>query len=306
MSLALLFSGQGQQHPAMLPWLESAPAAAPLLAGVVEQFGAGWRQRLAEPDWAQRNAIAQPLLTRLALAAWQALAPLLPAPAAVAGYSLGELAAFSAAGVLPAHDALQLAGERAACMDAAVAGLAGGLLAVQGLDRGAWPAVCAEHGLAVAIIWAADRVVLGGPIDALARAESALTAQGRRCTRLAVQIASHTPWLAAAAAGFEQRLATQAFERPDCALVCNLSGASVREPERLRQALARQIAMPVLWDACMDAVAERRVRCVLEIGAGSALAAGWRERQPDVPARSADEFRSAEAVARWVEQALRA
>ena len=55
----------------------------------------------------------------------------------------------------------------------------------------------------------------------------------------------------------------------------------------------------------MDAIAERRVRCVLEVGAGHALTKLWRERYPDIPVRSADEFRSAQAIIRWVNTALR-
>jgi [acyl-carrier-protein] S-malonyltransferase len=39
---------------------------------------------------------------------------------------------------------------------------------------------------------------------------------------------------------------------------------------------------------------------VLEVGPGAALASMWNRRFPDVPARSADEFRSADAVVDWV------
>lgn len=50
----------------------------------------------------------------------------------------------------------------------------------------------------------------------------------------------------------------------------------------------------------MDALHERQVRCVLEVGPGSALARLWNERFPETPARSVDEFRAASAVADWV------
>ena len=305
MSLALLFPGQGAQHPAMLGWLDACPEAAATLQHLAAQVGADWRARLADADWAQRNAVAQPLLTGLGIAAWQCLAAKLPAPAVVAGYSVGELAAFCVAGVFEAELALALACDRAAAMDRSVAGQDTGLLAVQWPDSARLAAACQRHGLALAIRIAADRVVLGGRADALAAAEPALLAVGARCTRLAVRIASHTPFVQAAAAEFEARLAALVFTPPRPALVCNFSGAAERQPARLKRALAQQIGATVQWDSCLDAIAERRVRCVLEVGPGHALAALWNDRHPDIPARSVDEFRSAEAVAHWVDAALR-
>ena len=305
MSLALLFAGQGTQHAAMLPWLEACPAAAPVLTLIKAQLGSDWRSRLAEPEWAQSNAVAQPLLTGLSLAAWQALAPSLPVPAVVAGYSVGELAAYCVAGVFSVADAMTLAVDRAAAMDRSAAGLDTGLLSVQGLDAQALQAACTRHGLSMAIRLAADRAVLGGLSVALVAAEQELSADGARCTRLPVRVASHTPWMSAAAAEFEERLSAVALSSPRSTLVCNAIGAAEREPGRLKQLLARQMAVPVRWDSCMDAIAERRVRCVLEVGAGHALATLWRDRHPDIPVRSLDEFRSAQAIVRWVNTALR-
>ena len=305
MSLALLFAGQGTQHAAMLPWLEACSAAAPVLTLVEAQFGADWRSRLADPEWAQSNAVAQPLLTGLSLAAWQGLAPSLPAPAVVAGYSVGELASYCVAGVFSVHDALALAVDRAAAMDRSAAGRDTGLLSVQGPDAKALAAACARYGLSMAIRLAADRAVLGGLSEALVAAEQGLSADGARCTRLPVRVASHTPLMSAAAVEFEARLSAVALSSPRSTLVCNAIGAAEREPGRLKQLLARQIARPVLWDNCMDAIAERRVRCVLEVGAGQALTNLWRNRHPDIPVRSVEEFRSAQAIVRWVNTASR-
>ncbi len=304
MSLALLFPGQGTQHAGMLPWLDAQAAAQTTLAQLAADVGADWRQRLAEPAWANSNAVAQILLTATSVAAWQCLAPLLPTPAVVAGYSVGELPAFCAAGVYSAATALQLARIRAASMSASVAGLSTGLLAVQGLSAAGIAAVCRDHGLAVAIELAADRVVLGGPDTALQAAQTALNAAGAHTTRLAVGLASHTPWMAAAAQRFAAHLRGVGFTAPRCALVCNLGGSALRLPADLQQALAAQIDHTVRWSACLDTVAERGVRCVLEVGPGTTLSRLWAERGSAVPARSIDEFRSPAAVARWVLSAL--
>jgi [acyl-carrier-protein] S-malonyltransferase len=288
----------------MLPWLDGQAAAQTTLAALAADIGPDWRQRLADPAWAGDNAIAQSLLTASSVAAWQCLAALLPAPAVAAGYSVGELPAFCAAGVYSPATALQLARLRAAAMSASVAGRATGLLAVQGLRASAVTAACREHGLALAIQMATDRVVLGGTDAALHAAELALGAAGAHCSRLAVGLASHTPWMAAAARDFAGHLRSVAFAAPRCTLVCNLGGSALRQPADLQHALAGQIDHPVRWQACLDAVAERGVRCVLEVGPGTTLSRLWAERGSPVPARSIDEFRSPEAVARWVHTTL--
>jgi [acyl-carrier-protein] S-malonyltransferase len=304
MSLALLFPGQGTQHAAMLPWLDDQDLAQATLAQGAADIGTDWRQHLADPAWATDNAHAQSLLTATSLAAWQCLAPLLPRPAVIAGYSVGELPAFCAAGVYSAATALQLARVRAQAMSASVAGLVTGLLAVQGLNATAVAAACRQHGLALAIQMATDRVVLGGPDAALQAAEAALGSTGAHCTRLAVGLASHTPWMAAAARHFAAHLQTVAFDPPHATLVCNLDGRALRRPADLQHALAAQLDHTVRWADCLNVVAERGVRCVLECGPGTTLSRLWAEGGSGVPARSIDEFRSPQAVARWVQSAL--
>ncbi len=300
MSLALLFPGQGTQHPEMLRWLDDEPAAAEAIAMLDRRIGDDWRERLADAEWASGNEVAQCLLAGLGVAAWQCLAADLPPPAVIAGYSVGELPAFCAAGVFDAQTALDLAGDRARAMQTSVQGLATGMIAAQGLAPAALDEIAARHGLALAIRLAADRRVFGGLADALAAAQSDLEAAGARCTRLAIHVASHTPWMAAAAATFAERLANVPFAAPRPMLVCNFSGTALRRPQELKQALAAQIAHTVPWDRCLDAVAERRPRCVLEMGPGSTLSRLWNEREPQVPARSIDDFRSANGVVRWV------
>ncbi len=300
MSLALLFPGQGGQHAGMLPWLDDAPQAQPALAAMAHHLGPDWRSRLQDADWLHTNAVAQPLLTALGVAAWQALAARLPPPAAVAGYSVGELAAFAVAGVIAAADAIDLAAARAAAMDACAGGSDTGLMCVQGLQ--ALALAGAEPMLSLAIRISAERVIVGGDTAALDEAGTRWTALGLRCARLPVRVASHTPRMAPAAAEVARRLAALRLNAPRATVVCNHTGAGHRQPATLAAALAGQIASTVLWDDCMDTLAERGVRCVLEVGPGTALAAMWRERHPGIPARALEEFKSPDGVAGWVQQ----
>lgn len=300
MSLALLFSGQGTLHPSMLPWIDDHPAAQPVLQAMAAHVGADWRARLADPAWRRTNAIAQPLVVGTALAAWAVLqAQGLPAPAAVAGYSVGELAALAAAGVLPPSQAVDLAARRAQCMDAAVAGVDTGLLAVGGLLPAALAALAAAHGLEVAIRLADDQLVLGGAQPALDAALAAGLAAGARCRRLDVALASHTSWMAGAVAPFSAIVQGLTLRPPACPVALDALGSATRALPVLREALSRQLAVTVQWADCQAAVAERRPCAVLELGAGDALARAWNQRGSGIPARALDDFGSAAGVRVW-------
>jgi [acyl-carrier-protein] S-malonyltransferase len=258
-----------------------------------------WRSAAADDAWTERNAHAQTLLTGLALSAWHQLAGDLPEPAAVAGYSVGELAAFSAAGLYDAEAALELSMGRAAAMDRCAANTRGGLLAVTVPSCSIVDDVCRRTGLAVAIRNGRGAFVLGGPESPLRLGEEMLGAQGARCTRLRVSVASHTPWMGEAAEDFRRILSGHHFDRPRTALFSNADDR-LRDAEQAKRALAAQIASTVRWDVCMENLHARHVSCVLEVGPGSALARMWNERYPDIPARSCDEFRSAAGVVKWV------
>jgi [acyl-carrier-protein] S-malonyltransferase len=296
MSFALLFSGQGMQHPAMLPWL----ADDELVRDTCARLGVDdWRHALEEPAWAQRNDTAQTLLTGLALAAWNQLAPGVAAPAAVAGYSVGELAAFSAAGVIDAETAAALAPVRAQAMDRCAACAPGGLLAVSGLAEPRLEQLRVDTGVAIAIRNGLESVILGGPHAALDRAERMASLEGAQCTRLRINVASHTPWMREAAESFSRTLADVPFQSPQCVLFSNV-GDRIRDAPSARVALATQIDRTVRWDDCMENVAARQVACVLEVGPGQALARMWNQRFPTIPARACDDFRSAAAIVAWL------
>lgn len=301
MSYAVLFTGQASQHTGMLPWLENDPQSAPVLQAMARHTGAHWRHRLQDPTERSNNAFAQCLITGTSLAAWQALrACLARGPDIVAGYSVGELAAFSAAGIFDAQTALVLAEQRAQWMDLAAAqGPAGGLLSVSGLAQAQVLAGCPALQCAISIDH--DQAIYGADNLALEQAERLLAARGALCKRLEISVASHTARMQPAAIALADVLATQTWLAPHCTVVTNASGTSSRHLERLRTALAQQIATTVQWAACMDAVEERGVRCVIEIGAGHALAKLWNRRQAGSPARSLEDFKDAQGAAAWIE-----
>jgi [acyl-carrier-protein] S-malonyltransferase len=299
MSYAVLFSGQGTQAPGMLPWLEGVPASQAVLAAMEATLGSNWRAALQDTEQRSSNAFAQPLITGTALAAWAALAPLLDAPpTAIAGYSVGELAACACAGVFTAQTAIALAEQRAAWMDAAVGSLETGLLSVSGLPQA--QVLQMQPALDCAIEIGPQHAIYAGEASTLTLIEQVLLPLGAVCKRLDVRVASHSHWMRSAATGFAGTMNAVTLSRPHATLVLNATGAGTREPQTVRRALSAQIATTVQWAACMDTVAEHGVACAIEIGAGNTLTRMWRQRHPEVPVRSIDEFRDAMGASQWL------
>ncbi len=299
MRLAILFSGQGGQRPEH--WQQLAREAdGELRAALVERLPS-----LADPafvpdaDFLAANAVAQPLIVAQQLALWSALRERLPRPICAAGYSLGELSACAAAGVMTPAAAVALAGERAHLMDEVATG---GMLAVLGLDEALVAGIAAAHGLAIAIRNAPRHVVLAGPAAGMAPVAAALSEAGAsRLVPLAVRTPSHTPLLASAAEGFRQRLAGLPEKRLAFPVLSAIDATSARTVSVAVDALARQICTPLDWAACLEAVVELQPDAVLEIGPGSALAKLFAELAPAIPVRASDDFRSIDGIVRWLD-----
>lgn len=301
MNYAVLFSGQTSQHPDMLPWLEAEPASSHSLALMSARLGLDWRQQLKDLTTRTNNAFAQVLITGTALAAWAAVQQRLPEPpVVVAGYSVGELAAFVCAGVLTSANAIELAALRARLMDNAVARSATGLLAVTGMSKSEVQNNCANLGLECAICVSPDQHIFAGVDASLLQALQQLSELGARCTRLDVRVASHSSWMTPAVEAFAMAIHSMPFAAPVCPVALNAQGTLCRQVSQLRAGLSQQLNNTVQWASIMDAIAERQVACVLEVGGGAALANMWNEQHPEIPARALDEFRHPQRAVDWL------
>jgi [acyl-carrier-protein] S-malonyltransferase len=256
-----------------------------------------------EPSTLFENQTAQPAIVAATLATWEALRPRLPAPALVAGYSIGELAAHGVAGTLTAQDAVALAGQRAAIMDgAAAAGPHGALAAVSALPLARVRACAQAAGWHIAIVNGEDACVAGGAEPDYAAFAAACEAAGARVQRLPVALASHTPLLAAAVRPFADALGAAAFHGWQCPVLAGISGVRIASKDAAVGHLSRQLAETIEWSACMDAAVESGISVALELGPGAALARMFAARHPQVACRSVAEFRTLDGVAAWVER----
>lgn len=305
MTLAILCSGQGAQHAGMFDLLEGAATAQPLLAAASVQMGCDilpW-VRTATPAQLQSNATAQLLCCTQALAMGEVLSLPGERDCVLAGYSVGELASWGCAGLLPPADVLRLAGLRARAMDAA-AGTDTGLTSVRGLQRAPLTSLCLEHACEIAIVLADDQYIVGGPLAGLRTLGAmALRSGAQRVTAVPVGVASHTSRLAAATAAFLDDLRATAVKSKlprGIRLLSGIDGDNVSDVDAGVVKLAQQISHTLDWQACLTACAEVGVSQVLELGPGRALAGMAREAIPGARCRSVDDFRTLEGIGAWL------
>ena len=304
--LAILCPGQGAQHPAMFDMARTDPQASRLLEQCFDDpaLAALLRASLDGPE-RFANRVAQPSIVAATLAMWAALGPSLPQPALVAGYSIGELAAWGVAGALDPFETVKLAFERAQLMDACMAsGPPQGMVALSAMPDGSVEALLRRVGFHAAIVTGDDTLVAGGPAAAREALCEAAVALGGRATVLPVEVASHTPLMQGAVAPFAALLQAQRWSAPAFPVLSGISAEPLQDAGRAIDHLARQLAEPIHWKECMDALVEAGVTVALELGPGAALSRMLQARHPHIACRSVTEFRSLDGICSWLGRQL--
>lgn len=289
----------------MFDLVRSDPAAAGLLQQWLQQVVVGLplEQVLADDALLFSNRLAQPLIVAATVAAWSALQPLLPAPALVAGYSIGELSAYHVAGAISAPQAIRLAASRAALMDACLRAAAPQVLcAISGMAVRRLNPLLEPRNLYLAIETDADSCIVGGLARDMDLAATEIESLGGKIRRLPVTVASHTPLMDGAVEPFLQQLRQQFSADPQVPVLAGLSGQAVLKKEQAISVLSRQLAQTIRWSDCMDACVEQGVTAALELGPGAALSRMLQARHPQIACRSISEFRSLRGVASWLQR----
>jgi [acyl-carrier-protein] S-malonyltransferase len=291
----------------MFDLLADATAAAPVFeAAKFVLNGKDPRQlvREASNKDLHTDKVGQILCCTQAMAAWAVLSTRVPRPLLVAGYSVGELAAWGVAGLIDYANVFNLALQRATAMDTATTEPSG-LVAIHGLQRDTIDQICKSHGTYVAIVNAEDRMLVGGTRKALDTVIQDATAAGaERVTIVPVVVPSHTPLLAKASEQFRGVLAKAhlpAEMPPGVRLLSGIDGDTVFNVQSGADKLARQIEQTVEWAACMRSCKAARVNKVVELGPGNALAHMMHDFMPDGDVHSLSEFHSLSGFEHWME-----
>ena len=305
MSLALLFSPQGSQAVGMGRDLAEV---SPVARAVFDEADAtlGWSVSTlcweGPEERLNDTRQTQPALLATSVAALRALRERgIPGPSVVAGHSVGEYAALVAAGVLELSAALRLVARRGALM--AEANADGAMSAVLGLERPTVEELVASAGRPTELVVANDnapgQVVISGRRPAVEAAEEALLAAGaRRCLRLPVSGAFHSPLMAPVAEALAEAFEAETWHDASIPVVSNVTAEPLRDANRIRSLLAEQVRSPVEWVRSVERMVADGVDTMIECGSGAALVGMVKRIAPAVRTASASDDASLTAASR--------
>ena len=290
MKIAFVFPGQGSQAVGMLDAWSGVAAVTDSVARASAALGQDLAALIAQGPVEQLNLTTntQPAMLTAGVAFYNAwLAAGGRKPDVVAGHSLGEYAALTAAGSLALEDAVRLVRVRADAMQAAVPVGTGAMAAILGLDDDAVRAACASaaQGEVVEAVNfnAPAQVVIAGHKAAVERAcELAKAAGAKRALLLPVSAPFHSSLLKPAADVLATALAAVNVSAPQIPGINNVDVASPVEPGAIRDALVRQAWHPVRWVETLRAMKAQGVTHVIECGPGKVLAGLTKRIDPEL------------------------
>lgn len=174
-------------------------------------------------------------------------------PAMVAGHSLGEFSALTAAGALTFEDGLRLVYKRALAMQKACEMEPSTMAAIIGLDDKTVKEFCDKVNAEGDIVVAANyncpgQIVISGSIEGVDKACTLLKDAGaKRALPLNVNGAFHSPMMQPAKDELEIAIKETAFNTPCCPIYQNVDAMPHTDPEEIKANLISQLTAPVRW-----------------------------------------------------------
>ncbi|HOD46188.1 MAG TPA: ACP S-malonyltransferase [Opitutaceae bacterium] len=296
MALALLFSGQGAQKVGMGKSLyDQSPAARAVFDEADRVLGWSLTKLCFEgPDTElTQTKVCQPALFVHGMAVLAALkeAGKLPEVKYALGLSLGEITAYTAAGVFDFGTGLRVVAERGRLMQVACEQSKGGMAAIVGEERAKVAELCKEFDIEAANFNAPGQIIVSGDKTKVDAAVAAAKERGwKKVMPLNVAGAYHSRLMEPARAAFAEFLKTVPFAAPKYTVFTNTTGQAISQPDDLRAALVKQVVSSVLWEDCMRSASAAGATEYWELGVGGVLAGLVRRIDKSWPAKSYSEF----------------
>lgn len=280
MKLAFVFPGQGSQTVGMLDSFSENEVVQKALKTANEALGEDLAEMIHTGPAESLNMTVntQPAMLTASVALYQAwLALGGKKPEVMAGHSLGEYSALTAAGVFELADAVNLVRFRAKVMQEAVPVGKGGMAAIIGLSDEAVAKVCSDaaaQGVVEPVNFnSPGQVVIAGEKAAVEKACELAKAEGaKRALVLPVSAPFHSSLMKPASVALETKLNEISMKTPQIDVIANVDVKVHHDKDTIVAALAAQAAGAVQWLKTIQAFKEMGVTHIVECGPGRVLA----------------------------------
>lgn len=289
--IAFVFSGQGDQYPGMgKDLVEKYPVAASVFEmcedirpGTLHQCMEGTEEELKE------TANTQPCLFAMELAAAEVLKEKGICPDVVAGFSLGEVVAATAAGIFDKETGFRLVCKRGKFMQQEAEKFDTAMAAVVKLTAEQVEAVCAKfEGIYPVNYNCPGQVSVSGLAEVMPQFSESIRAEGGRVIPLKVKGAFHSPFMKEAAEAFAKELEMAKIQEQMVPLYSNLTAAPYTAD--VVDLLSKQICNPVRWEEIIRNMIADDVDTFVEIGPGKTLTNMIKKIDPEVKATTVSEM----------------
>lgn len=302
---AFVFAGQGSQYPGMGRDIYEISPAARKVFDLSEQLRTGTKVQCFEGTKEELSLTVntQPCLYTVDLAIAEAVKERGIVPDAVAGFSLGEVAALTFAGVLPKREGFQLVVRRGELMNDAAQRNPGAMAAVMRLTPQQVTELAEQYGVWPVNYNSPAQTVVAGSREKMPEFLQAVKELRGMAVPLAVSGAFHSPFMAEASQGLEEALAEVAYQKPWCPVYANATAQpypeNMEDPQAIQDAkalTAAQVKSPVQWQKTIETMVAEGFDTFIEVGAGKTLTGLIKKIAPQVTAINVDKKEDLENV----------
>ena len=291
--IAFVFSGQGDQFPGMGKELADKYPSAKSVFGMCDGIRPGTSEQCfnGTEEELKETKNTQPCLFAMELAAANVLFDKGVKPEALAGFSLGEVTAATAAGIFDNETGFRLVCKRGELMQTEAEKFDTSMAAVVKLTPEQVQDVCAKYSDVYPVNFnCPGQITVSGLASQMKDFSSDVKAAGGRALPLKLKGAFHSPFMNAASEAFRVELENAKINKGNITLYSDLT--SMPYTDDVAELLSKQICSPVLWEKIVRNMIADGFDTFIEIGPGRTLTNMIKKISADVKAQTVEEYLS--------------